>query len=163
MVLAILVLFPLGALWLAGRWRDPPPERWGAPEPRQQAAVALELAEYRIRREFGVRDEVLWKEIRRAVDKGEAAPPALRPAAHRYARAVADDIDAQLAGRRRPPGWVVALGLVVAVAGLAYLAVHNPATVAIYLLYGTGLGLSRSRWMLSRRRQRAAAAAAANS
>jgi Flp pilus assembly protein TadB len=166
-VAAILVVLPLGAVWLAGRWRDPPPERWGIPpEQRELAASALDVAEFRIRRDLRIRDEPRWTAVRRAVARGEAAPDDLRPAALRYARATIEAIDAQAGhsmwGRRPPPRPVRVLLAVAGLTAIVFVLVNNPLAGVVYLLYLGGLLLFRSRWWLTRKRARAQAAMEAN-
>jgi hypothetical protein len=74
------------------------------------------LAEYRIRREFGIRDDGEWNEIGRAVEAGRAAPVHLRS----VARAVAEVRIRTLRTELRRPSWIRALGLLAAPEGLAW-------------------------------------------
>lgn len=160
-VAVVLIGLPLAAVWVAGRWRDPPRERWVlTPRPEQEALSEPGLAEFRIRREHGIRDETRWTAVRRAVDKGEAAPADLRPAAREWATAV-------LAGRELRPAaggirrfW---LGLAWTLAVIAATAVFlQPGTAVVYGLYLLGLLAFRNPWRLRARRTRAEAALAAN-
>jgi hypothetical protein len=67
--LGIVVVLPMGAVGLARRWRDPPPEKWGIPaEARAAAANTPELIAYRPRIEPGVAEQV-----RRLRRRAEAA------------------------------------------------------------------------------------------
>ena len=72
-VVAILLVLPLGAVWWARRWRDPPPEKWGLSLTGQPDLGAVE---FRVRKQYGLRDEKTWGQVRRAAIRGEAAPDA---------------------------------------------------------------------------------------
>lgn len=163
-VLAILVLLPLGALWAAGRWRDPPRERWGVPEAqRAEAARSPEVLEVQLRRQHGIRDERRWAGVRRAAARGEAAPPGLRAATAEYAAARAEALEraaGRLTGRRLR--LFVAANLALAVGGLLYAVLAGSVLGGFYALYGTGLLVLQHPALLRRRLARARAAVAAN-
>lgn len=158
----ILVVLPLAAVWVAGRWRDPPRERWAlTARPEQEALSAPGLAEYRIRRAYGLRDEARWTAVRRAVDRGEAAPPDLRPAARDWAEAVLAGPELREAtGRVRRTFWLwLALSLLVIVAVSVF---YDASLGVVYGLYLVVLVAIRNPWRLRARRARAEAALAAN-
>lgn len=161
-VAAVLVGLPLVAVWLAGRWRDPPRERWAlTPRPEQEALSEPGLAEFRIRREQGLRDEARWSAVRRAVDRGEAASADLRPAARQWAETV-------LAGPelRRATGpvsrtyWLAPALTLLWIAAMAVLV--RPSTAVVLGVYWLGLLAYRNPWRLRARRTRAEAALTAN-
>ena len=162
-VLAILLVLPVAAVWLAGRWKDPPRSRWGASErDRRLAAGDLGLAELRIRRAYGLRDEDRWRAVHRAVRRGEAAPDDLRPAAVALARAVIDAVDSQPTHWTPPAAARIPL-LVLAVVAIGFLLVTRPELGVVYLAYGLAAFLTRTRWSPAHRRVAAAAALHANS
>lgn len=161
---AILVLLPLAAVWAAGRWRDPPPERWGVSE-RQlaQAAGDPELARHRRRVELGLAGDREWTAARRAVAHGTAARPELRAAVRVLATEQIARIDSFLARPRRAVllQWLAfAAGTVGSL--VLWLAWDNP-TGLIVALYSVVMAALSSPWMVRRRRARAQAAVAANS
>lgn len=161
-VVAILVLLPLAALLAARRWRDPPREKWAA---TVRPGVDPGVAEFHIRKQYGLRDEKRWEQVRRAVVKGEAAPDDLRPAARQYAQAMLAALDAQPGpwGRRRPPRWVRILIPAGAVVVIAAALVLRPWFGLFYLLYWTALTAQHSPWLRRRQRRRYEAALTVNS
>jgi hypothetical protein len=163
--LAVLVLLPLAAVWLAGRWRDPPRDRWALTAPAAQEELSAPgLAEFRIRRTHGIRDESRWAAVRRAVDRGEPAPPDLRPAAAEWARAQLAQLDAQLTHRvaRSPLVWLLWLLALAAGVTVGALLV-NGGFAAIYAGYSAVLAALNNPWRLTRRRTRTETALTANS
>lgn len=164
---AILVALPLAAVWLAGRWRDPPEERWAlTPRPEQEALSEPGLAEFRIRREFGLRDEKRWSAVRRAVERGEAAPDGLGPAAHAWAESVLSRMDAgagkQVSRRRARLTYAAAVAaLVLGIAGsIVFL---NRDIGIMYGIYALVVLVAQNPWRLRRQRTNAEAALTANS
>ena len=160
---AILVLLPLAAVWAAGRWRDPPPERWG-PSERQlaQAAGDRELARHRRRLELGLAGDREWTAARRAVARGTAAPPELRAAVHVLATEQVARMDAYLARPRRSVllQWLAfAAGTVGSL--VLWLGWDNPIGL-IMVIYSAVVAALSSPWMVRRRRARAQAAVVAN-
>jgi hypothetical protein len=157
--LAVLVLLPLGAVWLAGRWRDPPRDRW-ALKPRKPPGEDLEFAEYRLRREYGLRDEGRWTAVRRAVDRGEAAPPDLRPAVAAWAGVVLARRPSRL--RFSVRAWV---GSVVLMAG--YLTVVGlllgAGRTVVFAIYAVVVVAIHNPWTARRRRTNAETALRVNS
>jgi hypothetical protein len=155
--LAIMVLVPLGAVWAAGRWRDPPRARWGITKERREAAA--DTPERRIER--GLTDERKWTAVRRAVAKGTPAPEELRPAARELAGARIAELDAALAGGVRGLG-LLAAGALVAVAAGVYLAFHGLLVLLAWGIYWVVRTYGLTPYALRRRRVRAEAAVAAN-
>lgn len=161
-VLAILVVLPLAAVWAAGRWRDPPRERWG-PSERQlrEAATDPLYRRHQLRKELGLLDDRRWDAARRGVARGIAVEPALRAAVRTLAERRIARIDAALA---RPRQWL-ALG----VAPVAALAVgilllrwqDNPVGLVYSLVFAVSAVL-QSPPLLRRHRARAEAALTAN-
>jgi hypothetical protein len=162
-VVAILVALPLGAVVLAGRWRDPPRERWGIPQAERDAAADTpELAEYRIRREHGLRDERRCTQVVRAVARGERAPADLRAAVVALAEVRVGQLEGQVA--RATPRRVVAFYavFVVLAAAVVVAVVRGAGMALLYLVYLVGLGVTRNPHLLRRRLAAARAARAAN-
>lgn len=158
----ILLGLPLAAVWVAGQWRDPPRERWAlTPRPEQEALSAPGLAEYRIRRGHGIRDEARWTAVRRAVDRGEAAPADLRPAAREWAEAVLAGPELRKADDPvRRTYWLAPALALVAIAGTAVFL--RPSMAVVYGAYWLGALAYGNPWRLRARRARAEAALAAN-
>lgn len=158
---AILVLLPLGAVWASHHWRDPPPDKWGVD---RSEAFTPELAEYRVRMQFGLREEARWAAVRDAVTRGLAAPEDLRPAARAYATDLVAALDRVLQSRETRRFRIVRITcaiLAVAVAvGATILGQWK--TAAVYGLYLGGLSVLHGPWPVRRRRDRAAAALAEN-
>lgn len=161
-VTAVLLGLPLVAVWVAGRWRDPPRERWAlSPRPEQEALSEPGLAEFRIRRGYGIRDEARWTAVRRAVDRGEAAPADLRPAAREWAEAVLAGPELRSAtGPVRRTYWLAPAAALAGIAGTAVFL--RPSTAVLYGVYLLGTLAYRNPWRLRARRARAEAALAAN-
>lgn len=158
---AILVLLPLGAVWAAGRWRDPPRERWGIPaEQREAAANTAEMTEFRFRQRLGLTDDRRWTAAQRAVNRRVAAPADLRPAVHELAGRSVADLDRRLARRRSWLTWLVAMAAGWVAAG--YLAFHGVEVMLGYALLWSVRAAGASPWWLRRVRARAEAAVAAN-
>jgi hypothetical protein len=162
-VTALLVLLPVVAVWVAGRWRDPPREKWGpSDKDRRLADGDLGLAEFRIRREFGLRDESRWQSVDRAVRRGEAAPEEdLRAAAAALARAIITAVDSQ-PKQWAAPSWARIPLLVLFVGWLGVILVFKTELGVVWLIYGLGFFLTRHRWSPALRRARAESALAAN-
>lgn len=158
---AILVLFPLAAVWLAGHWRDPPRERWGIPAERLRAAAdTAEMTEYRLRLRLGLNDERKWVAARKAISRGVAAPAELRSATHELAERAVADMDRRLARDRPWLIWVVAMAA--AWGAASYLARHGILIMLAYALLGSVRVFAESPWWLRRVRRRAEAAVVAN-
>jgi hypothetical protein len=156
-VVAILVLLPLGAMVLARRGRDPPRDRWGLERPDPTADPGV--AEFRIRRQYGLRDERRWEQVRRAVVRGDPAPDDLRPAARDYAEAMLAALDAQ----RRPPSWLPVTLAVVGLTVVGVMLVLRPWLGLTYLLYWAAFMLPHTGWVQRRQRGRYESALTANS
>jgi len=158
---AILVVLPLGAVWLAGRWRDPPRERWAIPAERREAAAnTAEMTEFRFRQRLGLNDDRKWMVAQKAVNRGVAAPAELRPATRELAERAVVDLDRRMARRRSWPTWLVATAG--AWGAAVYLALHGvPVMLAYAVIWSVRAG-GASPWWLRRVRGRAAAAVLAN-
>lgn len=158
---AILVLPPLGAVWASQHWRDPPREKWGVD---RAEALTPELAEYRVRIRFGLRDEARWAAVRHAVARGTVAPEALRPAARAYATDLIAALDRTLQKREtrgfRTVRIAFAILVVAFLVGATILGQWRIA--AVYGLYFAGLSVLHGPWPARRRRDRATAALAEN-
>ena len=161
-VAGLLLVLPVAAVWLAGRWRDPPPERWGPSERDVRLAAADPLlARHRLRAELGLLDDRRWNAARRAVARGAVAPPDLRAATRVLAERRIARIDGVLLRRGHLLVVVLAPLASSAFAALFLLLGDNPIGV-LYSLYFIGLAVVQSPPVLRRRRARAAAALAAN-
>ena len=98
---AILVLFPLAAVAVGRRWRDPPRERWGIPpETLAAAANTPELVAYRRRIALGITDPRVEAVVHRAIRTGTVAPPELRAATRELAALRIDELDRRVRTNR---------------------------------------------------------------
>jgi hypothetical protein len=159
--IAILVLLPLGAVWAAGRWRDPPRERWGIPAERREAAAnTAEMTEFRFRQRLGVADDRKWMAAQKAINRGLAAPAELRAATHELAERRVAELDRRLARSRAWLAWLLAV--VGAWIAAVYLARHGLDILLLYAAIWTVRAAGESPWWLRRVHARAVAAVAAN-
>lgn len=159
---AIFVLFPLAALVAARLWRDPPPEKWGIPAERREAAANTpEMVEFRFRQRLALKDGHSWSAAEKAVSRGLAAPPELRGATHALAGHRVAQLDLRLVRAPRIFAiWAVTIAALVG-AGV-YLAGHGSYYFLLYLPVWVGRAVTASPWVLRSQRRRAQAAVEAN-
>ena len=102
-VVVILVGFPLAAVAVGRRWRDPPRAKWGiSAESLAAAANTPELVAYRRRIELGVAHPRKEAVVNRAIRTGTPAPPELRAATRELATLRIEELD-----RLRPRSRVI--------------------------------------------------------